>query len=328
MADNSIIKLLKYYLLKLKSFFFTKNVLSFSLFLVLSSGFWFVNILDKIRETEIIIPLRIVGLPQNISIINKCPQNITLLVKDQGINLFAYRKSKITPISIEMNGVFYEKGEIIYTSDQIRAKLSRFLLPTTSVLEITPDSLIIQYEKLSVKTLPIELNAKIDFAHQYVLSDKIYLSPSKITVFGPKGILDKLKSVKTEALKLTNISDTIYMNCKLIPIKNVNFAADETKVSIYVEMFTEKKMQLPISIVNCPPNIIIRTFPAFVNVTFNVGLSHFKSVNTNDLKIVFDYNDIIKSDNLKYSLKIQNETSYISNIRISPNEVEYLLEKQ
>jgi len=328
MADNSIIKLLKYYLLKLKTFFFTKDVLSFSLFLVLSSGFWFVNILDKIRETEIIIPLRIVGLPQNISIINKCPQNITLLVKDQGINLFAYRKSKITPISIDMNGVFYEKGEIIYTSDQIRAKLSRFLLPTTSVLEITPDSLIIQYEKLSVKTLPIELNAKIDFANQYVLSDKIYLSPSKITVFGPKGILDKLKSVKTEALKLTNISDTIYVNSKLIPIKNVNFAADETKVSIYVEMFTEKKMQLPISIVNCPPNIIIRTFPAFVNVTFNVGLSHFKSVNSNDLKIVFDYNDIIKSDNLKYSLKIQNETSYISNIRISPNEVEYLLEKQ
>ena len=88
MADNSNSRLLRYYILKLKSFLFSKDVLSFLLFLVLASGFWFVNALDKERETEISIPLRFVSLPKNIAIINDYPANITIKVKDKGLNLF------------------------------------------------------------------------------------------------------------------------------------------------------------------------------------------------------------------------------------------------
>jgi hypothetical protein len=91
-------------------------------------------------------------------------------------------------------------------------------------------------------------------------------------------------------------------------------------------MFTEKKMQLPVTVINCPENKIIRTFPAFVNVSFNVGMSHFNSVKQDDLMVLLDYNEIAKNNNLKQRLRIENNTSFISNLKAVPQEVEYIIE--
>lgn len=325
MADNKIVRLVHYYMLKLKSFFFSKDVLSFLLFVLLASGFWFVNALDKERETEIIVPVLFEGVPQDIAITNKI-HSIRIKIKDQGLNLFTYSRRNYSSITFDLGRVFYEKGRINITPDQIRGKITRFLLPTTSILGIYPDSLSLQYERLSTKTLAVEFDSNMELSHQYVLSDDIHISPSEITVFGPKSVLSKLETVKTEFVELKKINDTIYVSTKLRPIKSVNFASDEIKVSIFVEMFTEKNIQLPVTIINCPERITIRTFPAIVNVTFNVGMSHFNAISSDDLSVVFDYNEIEYNKTSKQTLKLINTKSFISNVKVDPAEVEYIIE--
>ena len=326
MAENSMLKLLERFYIKLKTFLFSKNALSFLLFLVLSSGFWFMNALDKERETSISIPLRFVGLTQNVMITNKLPEKINVIVKDQGINLLSYSRNNMQEIVFDVAGTFYEKGKIRISSDQIRGKLSRFLLASTSIIEIKPDSLMLQYEKLSSKSLPIELDADIQLKQQYLLSEKIQLRPEKMTVFGPKPILDTLRSIKTEKLVLKEIDDTLSITVELLPIHLVRFASNETRLNIFVEMFTEKKLELPVTVINCPGNITVRTFPAKVNVSFNVGLSQFNAVNNSNLQVIFDFNEIVKGNQVKQRLKISTQNSHISNLRISPSEVEYLIE--
>ncbi len=328
MAENDGINLLRYYLQKLKSFFLSKDILSFLLFLVLSGGFWFVNSLGKEKETEVIIPLRYVGVPQFIAISNNPPTEISVSVKDQGLHLLEYSRKHSKPLTIDLSRVFYQKGEILITSDQLRGKVNRYLQPTTSILEIHPDSLIIQYEKLSMVTLPIKLVSNIELVHQHVFSNATQLEPSHVTVFGPKKILDSLKSVRTESLILKNISDTNSYICKLKPLKSVRFSANDTKVTIYVEQFTEKKMQVPITAVNCPENLTIRTFPTQVVVTYTVGLSHFNLINPKDIQVYLDYNDLKSVKVSKQKLKIKSNSIDISNIRILPQEVEFILEQK
>ena len=326
MAENSFIKLLRFYSQKLKSFFLSKDILSFLLFLVLSSAFWFVNALGKERETNIVIPVRYVGLPQNIAITNLPPSEININIKDQGLQLFTYSKNHLTPLTIDLSRNFYDKGEILITPDQIRGKLSRYILSSTSILEIHPDSILIDYARLSEKKIKIELLANIELAPQYMLTDKIHLDPQQITVFGPKKILDTLKYVQSEILELKKLNDTTVVKCKLKPIKNVRFSANEINVVLYVEQFTEKKIQLAITSINCPDHLFIRTFPAFVNVTYTVGLSNFNISEANDIQVYLDYNDL-KLDKLKkQKLKVINNTKHISNIRIVPQEVEFILE--
>ena len=328
MADHSGLKLIRYYTQKLKSFFFSKDILSFLLFVALSSAFWFVNALGKERETSITIPIRYVGIPQNVAITNTAPSELTISVKDQGLQLFSYYRNHLTPFTIDLNRSFYEKGEVLITSDQIRSKIAKYLLPTTNILEIKPDSIFIQYARLSEKTLPIELVSNIEFAPQYMLTEKILLEPNQITVFGPRKVLDTLKSIRTELLEIKNLNDTNVSRCKLTPIKNVRYSTKEIKVSLFVEQFTEKKVQIPITSVNCPDNLIIRTFPAIVNATYTVVLSHFNTLIPNGIQVFLDYNDLKLGKHSKQKLKIVNNSSYISNIRISPEEVEFILEEK
>ena len=330
MADNSVIKFLKYYLQKLKSFFLSKDILSFLLFLALSSGFWFVHSLGKEHEITIKVPIRFIGLPMNVAITNSPPTEIAVNLKDQGIRLFYYSRNHNAPLTIDLRRNFNQKGEILITSDQLSGRISRYLhlQPTTSVLEVHPDSLYIQYEKLITKTLPIKLNSRIELTHQYMLSDKILLEPSMVTVFGPKKIVDGLKSISTELLEQKNLNDTTYFQCQLKPIHQVRFSTKLTKVSVFVEPFTERKVQIPISALNCPDNLAIRTFPAFVNATYIVGLSQFNFLSPSDIQVYLDYNDLKQSKLSKQRLKIKNNTSHISNIRIVPQEVEFIIEQK
>ena len=82
MAEKKGINFLSYNLKKLKAFFFTKDILSFLFFLALSSTFWFVHALGKERETNIIVPVRYVGIPINVAITNSPPSEISLYLSD------------------------------------------------------------------------------------------------------------------------------------------------------------------------------------------------------------------------------------------------------
>lgn len=330
MADKGGRKIFRYYMQKLKSFFLSKDILSFLLFLALSSAFWFIHALGKERETTITVPVRYIGVPLNVAVTNSPPKEIQLSVKDQGLRLFNYSRSPISPLTIDLSRTYYQKGEILITSDQLSGRISRYmhLMPTTTVLEVHPDSILIQYQKLNKKSLPIELVSDIELAHQYILSDKIVVTPNRVTVFGPLSILDTLKSVRTELLKIENLSDTAYLRCKLKPVKLLRYSASECKVSVFVEPFTERKVQVPVIAINCPPRLSIRTFPAFVSVVYTVGLSHFNTLSESDFQVFLDYNDLKSNKLSKQKLTINNNSSHISNIRVSPEEVEFILEQK
>ena len=295
-------------------------------FLVLASTFWFVHGLDKERETNIVIPVRYVGIPINVAITNSPPSEISLNIKDKGRFLYDYTKNHITPLTIDLSRVFYQKGEILITPDLLSGRIRRYLKPSTSLLNTNPDSILIQYEKLGVKTLPIKLYSKIEFAHQYMLSNNIQLDPKTVTVFGPKRMLNAMNFVPTENLELKNLNDTTYTWCKLKPIKFLRYSVNQTKVSVFVEPFTERKVQIPIIAINCPQKLSVRTFPAFVNATYTVGLSRFYTLAPTDIQVYLDYNDLVGAKHSKQILKIKNNTSHISNIRISPVQVEFILE--
>ena len=330
MAENSGIKVLSYFSQKLKSFFLSKDILSFLLFLALSSAFWFIHALGKEKETTISIPIRFVGLPLNVVVTNSPPENIQINIKDQGLKLLDYSRGELTPLTIDLSRKFYQKGEILITPEELSGKIKKYLKmhPTTTVLDVHPDSILVQYQKLGLKKLPVKLVSNIQLMHQYLLSDKIKLEPEYVTVSGPKEVLDTLKAINTELVEYKELKDTVHTVCRLKARKLLRYSANKVKLSINVEPFTERKVDIPIVSINCPSNLSIRTFPAIVTATYTVGLSHFNSLYPNDIQVYLDYNELKTNTLSKQILRIRNNTSHISNIRISPHEVEFILEQK
>jgi hypothetical protein len=329
MAETSGIKLVRYYIQKLKAFFLSKDILSFLIFFALAATFWFANALGKEKETNIVIPIRYVNVPLDIAYTNVPPSQISFTINDQGLRLLSsYSKDKLSPLLIDMNRVYAERGEIVINSQQLKDKISSFLLPTTTLLNLNLDSILITYEKLSSKVLPIRLISNFELANQHMISNHTFIEPESVTVFGHKNTLDTLTSVYTELIAMKNMDDTVMFKSKLKPIKSIRYSSEDIKVTVYVEPFTEKKVQIPISIINCPSNLIIRPFPAVVEVKYNVGLSNFNKYSSDDLTVELDYNLIKNSSLMKHKLKINNKKRNISNIRISPQEVEFILESK
>lgn len=319
---------LKVIFLKLKTILFSKDVLSFLIFLVLSTAFWFVHTLDRERQNTVKLKINYTGIPEDVEIKNKLPKEISVTIRDDGMKLLQYSNSSSIPLNIDLTRVFFSSGEIIITSDQLKSKIANYFLPTTAVLNITPDSLVIKYQKQTVKNLPIKVSGKIQLEKQYMLSDSIQIEPSTVKVFGPKHILDTMKAVYTENLEMKNIADTIQIQSKLKKINEIKYSFNDVNIGLFVEMFTEKKENIQINIINYPQNLQVRTFPTAVNITYNVGLSNYKKLNINDIKVIFDYRNVANTNKRKNRLQVINNSPYVSNLRIEPDEVEFLLEKK
>ena len=329
MSDESEIKKRNHYFRKIKRLLISKDALIFLFFLALSGAFWFVQSLDKQRETTLRIPIDYMGIPEDVELENKLPNRIEIKVRDEGLTLMKYNSRNTVPLALDLQRVYFAKGKIVITTDQLKNRISRYVLPTTAVLQIKPDSIVILYHKLSSVTLPIKLNGEFKLTSQYVLSDSVQIEPSTVKIFGPKNLVDTMKAVYTEKLDMKSLSDTTFIQLKLEkPKQGIKYAFDDVNVGIFVEMFTEKKIEMPVTIINAPENMNIRIFPPTVSVSYNVGLSNFNKVRENDIKVVFDYREAKELDKRRYKLQVVEDSPYISNIRLSPERVEFLLEEK
>lgn len=328
MSEKSRTKKTKDFLWKVERRAFSKDALIFLVFLVLAGIFWFVNSLDKQRETALRIPVDYMGIPEDIDIESKLPRQVVIKVRDEGLALLQYSKRNTVPLALDMNRQYFDKGEFVITADQLKNRLSRYVLPSTAVLSINPDTIQVKYHRLANKTLPIKVKSNISFASQYILSDEIQVKPKSVKVFGPQNILDTMTAVYTEKVELRSISDTMQVKAKLENNKSVRYAFDEVTVDVFVEMFTEGKRELPVTVINDPGKTKIRIFPPTVSVSYNVGLSNFNKIKDNDIQVVFDYDEAKETKRRHYKLKIVNNSQYISNIRVSPEDVEFLLEEK
>lgn len=328
MSDKSKTKKTKDFLWKVERRIFSKDALIFLVFLVLAGIFWFVNSLDKQRETALRIPVDYMGIPEDIEIESKLPKQIVIRVRDEGLALMQYTKRNTVPLALDMDRAYFGKGEFVITADQLKNRLSRYVLPSTAVLSIEPDTISVKYHRLSNKSLPIKVRSNISFASQYILSDEILVKPTTVKVFGPQNILDTMTAVYTEKIELRSLSDTTQVKAKLESNKSVKYAFEDVTLDIFVEMFTEGKKELPVTIINDPGKMNIRIFPPAVNVSYNVGLSNFNKVKDNDIRVVFDYNEAKETKRRHYKLKVVNNSSYITNIRVTPEDVEFLLEEK
>ncbi|MDR0371607.1 MAG: hypothetical protein LBH80_07130 [Prevotellaceae bacterium] len=311
---------------KLKAFFISKNVLSFLFFLFLSFCFWFANALNKERETNINLPVRYIGLPQDIAITNNPPNTITITVAEEGLRLFSYRRSNITPLLLDVNKHLDGQKRMVIGREQIYSSLSSKLLATTSVIKINPDSIVIEIDKLHSKVLPIELVADIKTASQYYIMNDIRVIPDSVTVSGTFRQLDSLTNVKTEAIVLNKLNNSISSEYKLQTLDFLRYSVDNVSVEIDVDRFTEKQLIVPITTINVPEGMRVITFPATVQVTYNVGMSLFNMINEDGISAIFDCQKLIADNDGKMKLELQVDTKNIFNVRMEPDEVEFLLE--
>lgn len=318
------------YFKQIKNFLLSDKSREFFIFLFfffIASGFWLLQTLNNDYETEFSIPIRIKGIPNEILLTSEPATEIHIKVKDKGTVLLNYMLGKsFFPVNLNFEDYKERGNHVKIAISEIEKKILSQLNTSSKILSIRPDTLEYIYSAGKSKLIPIRFLGKVSAESQYYISDTI-CKPDSILAYAPTEILDTLTAAYTQFIELANISDTVYKQIPLKPIKGIKFIPNTIELLFPVDIYTEKTVEVPLYGINFPANKVLRSFPSKVQITFQVGLKHFREIKANDFTIHVSYEELLNSGSDKYTVKLKSIPKNISHIRILPEQVDYLIEQ-
>ena len=160
---------------------------------------------------------------------------------------------------------------------------------------------------------------------QYILN-QVTAVPDSVIVRGASNIIDTLQYASTAIWSLKNANKTQQKVLKLQEIANCQLVDKSVEVTLEIEQFTEARRSILIQAKQVPDSINVRLFPASVDITYDVGLSKYNSLNDKDFIFSVDYPVDPTAPYLK--VKAEKIPAFIKNLDFSPQKVEYILEKK
>lgn len=304
----------------------SKKVLVFLFFFLISSGFWLLQTLKNDFEVELTIPVKLRNIPNGAVITAEPVSELHFVVKDKGTSLLNYFLGQdFHPISLNFADYQNRGNHVFIQSHEFEKRIQAQLNASTKLISIKPEFVEYIYSIGVAKKIPVQLRGRINTGRQYFLTDTIF-TPDSVLAYAPPSILESIKCAYTQILLLDGVADTVYRRMQLAPVKGVKFVPNVVGLTLPVDIYTEKTIEVPLHGINFPPNKSLRTFPSKVKVTFQVGLSRFSSIRPMDFVFDIPYEELMQSGTDKYKLKLKSIPPGVSYVRVVPAQVDFLIE--
>lgn len=304
-----------------------RQFLIFLFFLFVASFFWMLQKLNDTYEMELSIPVRVEHVPDNVVLTAPPPETMRVVVRDKGTVLINYLLGRNAyPVTFNFADWDNESGKVRVESSSFTKAIASQLMGTTQITSIRPGAFDVIYTRGKAKRIPVKVNGHITPEKQYYIAET-HIKPDSVLVYAPQEILDTIQEASTVDFKLENVSDTIKQQTALQPVKGAKFVPGRVELMLCPDMYTEKKVEVPIHPINFPGDKTLKTFPATVSVTFQVGLSRFKDVNADDFLITVSYDELLKCKQDTYHVKLKAAPDDAHHIRIEPADVDFLIEQ-
>ena len=319
-----ISKRIKDFLLAKKS----REFLIFLFFMFVSFSFWLLQVLNDDYETEYTVSLRMKDVPDNVVLTSELPSKMKITLKDRGTVLVNYSLGQgLMPLTLDFAEYSDKGNQVRIPSMTLAKKISAQLSQSTKLVAIKPDTLEFIYTKGAAKTVPVKICGTITPERQYYVSDTIF-SPDSVRVYAPKSILDTITAAYTKTIDFEEVSDTVCKRVSFASVKGARFIPDYSDLTLKVDVYAEKTVDVPVVGVNFPHDKVLRTFPSKAKVTFQIGLSRFMEVGADDFQVVVDYDDLQNEDGDKCKLQLKEIPKGVNHVRVNPNEMDYIIEQK
>lgn len=318
---------------KVKNFSYHKAAV-FLVCLLLSSFLWLLSSLEKRYTSRINVPVRYTDFPKDKQLSGNLPQSFDLMVDAYGYTLLSYKlRLAFSPVQIpvgELVEIALEKGNRSrYSVSTVAHKeeIEKQISSEIRIISIKPDSLVFNFNKIISKKIQVKPDLKLQFDNEYSLENKPFTVPDSIIFSGPKNILDTLKFVSTSKRIYTGLSHSVEENVAIQSIAGIKSEIKDIKLTIPVEQNTEVTFEVPITILNKPEGVILKTFPGKIKVTCRIGLSKYKKLDYNSFRATINFENI-SSNNTQLPVTFESLAKVEMAANYSPKEVEFILEHE
>ena len=98
-------------------------------------------------------------------------------------------------------------------------------------------------------------------------------------------------------------------------------------MTAHVDYYTERTVEVPVVGLNFPAGITLKTFPAEVTIKYRVGAAVSRNITAENFVLAATYEELLNNNSGKFRLQLKSIPVGVSNVRIYPSEVDYLLEQ-
>lgn len=297
------------------------------LFVFIAAGFWLLQTLDNEYETEVSIPVRLRGVPDNVVITSEPVSEITVRVHDKGTALLNYMfAQRFYPVTLDFEENLSHDNHVALPTSTFLRSIGSQLGSAARIVSIQPDTLEYYYSEGQAKKVPVMFSGRVSGGRQYYVSDTLF-TPDSVLVYAVPSVFDTIDTAHTENIDYGQIEDTLHADVRLVAGRGVKFVPDAVKLTLPVDIYTEKTVDVPIEGINFPADKALRAFPSKVKVTFQVPMSLYKDITAEDFHILVSYEELVALGNAKYTVHLRRQPQRINRIRLNPSQVDFIIEQ-
>jgi len=305
-----------------------RDHLIFLVCLLLAAGFWFLIKLSDDYSVSYRMKIKYTHVPEGKLITTLHDSTITVRFKSNGYTLADLMlHGKLDSLDINLSESSIRKvNRTVYSVNtaNLRESTAQILGVNDRDLEFAKPELRFSMENLHRKRLKLSARLDLSFKSQFSLFG-YKIVPAFITVYGSQQILDTLKTLNTATIHLENLESD-----RKVPVdiqnpypRMLRLFPPKVIVDIDVEKYTERQLQVPIDVSGIRPEI--RSFPTTATVNFNVFIRDYEKIHVSQFKLVPNVRNINLRKVKTLRLELTSFPKKISNIRIVPPEVEFII---
>lgn len=301
--------------------------------LVLACILWLLITLSEKYETDIMFPVTYSGVPADKVVTSELPESISARVNAVGFSLLLYKikgKGENLSVSINPSRLRGRNGNYYTLPNSRLDNISAQLGDKIKILKIAPDTIYVSFTDKMERKLTVKPDLDITIAKQHGLADSIKSEPQKVTVTGPKYLVEKMEFARTEKISMKDVDSKQVLT---VGFKSndktglLKFNPEKVKVNIPVEKYTEGSKEVSITVRNLPKGHKLKVYPEKVKVIYQVGLSNYDKVTADMFAIGFNYKNLEKKKGNKMKVEVLNAPAYVNAVRVEPVSVEYIIQK-
>ncbi|WP_256012422.1 YbbR-like domain-containing protein [Desertivirga xinjiangensis] len=250
---------------------------------------------------------------------------LALSIEGTGWQLFFSRlRISLTTINVSLKELEHKK--YITLSSQVN-ELNRQLESGQRIIRVFPDTLFFDFSERVTKKVPVKLLYQFTFKRSFGISGPMKIVPDSIMIAGAAADLKNIKYWQTKNLVLSDISSPISTKVGFDALSsNIDIVPQEVKVEVPVDEFTEKVIDLPVSITN-NKNKNIRIVPEKIKVTVLTALSNYAKVEKDSFAVSVNFNDWIKRKYTQLPVVFTKFPAYSKLVKAEPQIVDFIIQE-
>lgn len=302
------------------------DILLFLVFLLISFLFWTLLTLNNEGQKDIEIPIKLVNIPDSVTLINSLPESVNVSVRDKGSSLIQYTPGKTPSINLKFKDYNNGENRVVIGETELNSCLRSYFGNSAQLISIKPDSISVLYTTLPGKKVKVKLRTDIHPNFQYIISGPITSNIDSVYLYSVDELPQSLTCIETMPIVKSDLKDTTTLEVKITPLKDIRIIPNRISVTIPVEPLIAKKQTIPIVVENIPDGIGLITFPSKIDISYLLPISKYNMPSESPIKAFVDYNSITSTTS-KVPVYMQYSQSDYRNLSFSPDSVEYIIEK-